>query len=131
MNKITFHLILKNGVLVKIIFATKLAFLLMLFVSIARANESTGLVRIVNISNWVGTENFPKEELFVKTDQATLTNPAGCTKLDGYHLNSASTISRTILLAALTSNSDVGLNIGSGICASNGRPVIVQVGIHQ
>ena len=103
----------------------------LLFAPISWANQVTPIVKIVKISNWVGTQNAPKEALFVQTNEESVTNPAACTKQDGYYLEGASTVSRSMLLAAITTGTDVTLNIGSGGCAVDNRPVIVQVALHQ
>ena len=103
----------------------------LLFTPISWANQATPIVKIVKISNWVGTQNSPKEALFVQTNEESVTNPAACTKKDGYYLEGASTVSRSMLLTAITTGSDVTLNIGSGGCAVDNRPVIVQVALHQ
>ncbi|WP_139169469.1 hypothetical protein [Microbulbifer yueqingensis] len=115
-------------------FNGKRSILLIVFtlgLSYSATNEATGRVKIIKISKWVGTENYPNDSLYVETDQEILTNPASCSKLEGYHVKATSAVSRSVVLAAITSGADPGLNIGGGGCAPENRPIIVQVALYQ
>lgn len=106
----------------------KLSPLLGLFLSLpAIANQATGDVMVTSIGNWVGTANAPNESLTVVTDQSLLTNPAQCTKVDAYHVEPASNISRSMLLTAYTAQKQVNLVIHGGGCSLDNRPVIVAI----
>ncbi len=105
--------------------------LLTSFVSIAHANESTGAVKIKSITNWVGTENNPKESLHIKTHETSLTNPAECSKTDSYILKATSAISRSMILTAITAKSNVSLTIWGGGCTDSNQPIIVAVSLTE
>lgn len=92
------------------------------------ANQSTGTVKIVSLGNWVGVPSAPNESLLVTTDQVTKTNPAGCGFDGWYVLSAASAVSRSMLLAAITTNGNVTMQIYGGGCV-DGAPVIVHVGL--
>ncbi|GAB2504109.1 hypothetical protein [Microbulbifer agarilyticus] len=85
-------------------------------------NANTGTTEILKIENWTASEG-----LYIHTAQTSLTNPAGCTVLDKYHMSpEASNMSKSMVLSAYTAKSQVSMTIlGSG-CSSN-RPKIVSV----
>jgi hypothetical protein len=93
------------------------------------ANEPTGPIKITSLINWIGTRNNPNEVVLVKTNQSQLTNPANCSKTDVYYLDVASEISRSMLLTAFTAKINVNLNIYSGGCSSDDRPLIISISL--
>lgn len=95
----------------------------------AAQSHLTGPVKIVNVTNVVGTASNPVEAILVKTDEATITNPAGCSFLYSYYLD-ASNISRSMVLAALASNATVEFNLSQTLCSSDNRPIIVKLTVH-
>ena len=101
-----------------------------LFSVCVQANQATGLAKITILTNWVGTVNNPNETLLIATDSAVV-NPAGCSKTDKYNLQPASEISRSLVLGAYFSKSLISLNIGSGGCASDNRPIVVSVDLAE
>ncbi|MEW6995699.1 hypothetical protein AADZ84_15725 [Colwelliaceae bacterium MEBiC 14330] len=101
----------------------KILSILILFSGIANAaNIGTGSVKVTKMENWVGDST-----VFIKTNQSELTNPAGCTVTDKYHLpTSASDISRSMLLSAYHADKAINIVIAGGACMNN-RPQIVAI----
>ncbi|MBB5212004.1 hypothetical protein [Microbulbifer hydrolyticus] len=90
------------------------------------ANQGTGKVRITFLENWVSGSG-----LYIKTDQSTKTNPAGCSNVSSYHLPSESSdLSRSILISAYIAGKPVKLAIYGDGCSVN-RPQIVAVGFED
>ena len=86
------------------------------------ANVGTGSVKITKMENWVGASG-----LYIKTDQSQLTNPAGCSSTDKYHLaTTASDISQSMILSAYIAGKLLNFVIFGGGCSDN-RPQIVAV----
>ena len=102
----------------------------LLFSAFVQANQQTGLAKITVLTNWVGTVNYPKEDLLIETD-AAFVNPANCSKTDKYNLAAASEISRSMILGAYFARAKISLTISGGVCASDGRPVVVSVDLAE
>lgn len=89
---------------------------------ISAANQGTGNVYITFLENWVGGDG-----LYLKTDQSSKTNPAGCSNITSYHLPSESSdLSRSMLISAYVAGKPVKLAIYGDGCSVN-RPQIVAV----
>lgn len=91
------------------------------------ANYSTAAVKIVQITNWVGTSNSPNEVLLIKSNEQQLVNPASCGVATSYYLDAASNVSRALILTALTTQRNFYLLISGGGCSPDNRPIIVAV----
>lgn len=94
---------------------TTLTTLLLLSSVSVTSNENTGAVQITDFENWNGSE-----ALLVRTNQTTKTNPANCNLTGRYYLpDTASDISRSMILSAFLANQEVKFTIYSGGCSSN------------
>ena len=103
-------------------------FALSTFSVVSLANTSTDYVKILALTNWVGTTNNPSEALYIKTGQVTVTNPAECSAPKDYYLGDTSEISKSMLLAALTTKTEVNLVING--CSPDGRtPNVVAISV--
>lgn len=95
-------------------------------------NVNTGLVKISQISNWMGLDsNNPVEALNVSTNQDVddRVNPANCSNSYPYILEVPSDISKSILLTSIVADSNVQLVIYGDGCTWNDFPQIVAVSI--
>lgn len=96
----------------------------MLFSSSAcLANQATPETSISYLESWTSVSG----DLYVRTNESSLTNPASCSNGAVYVLpKSAPDITKSMLLAASTSSQSLKLTIYSGGCYGN-RPQIVAV----
>ena len=100
----------------------------------AQAAVNTAAVRITRIDNWVGGN-----VVYVRTSEATKTNPNNCANSAAYVLPaSSSDFSRSMVLTAFVSHKPIILGISEDVCsgatAQNpraGNPVIVAIVIQD
>lgn len=85
-----------------------------------KINEQTDSISILSVENWVASN-----ALYIHTSDNTAKNPAGCAITDRYILpESASSFSRSMIMAAYTAGQKLSFTIYHGSCVNN-RPHIV------
>lgn len=75
---------------------------------------------MLSVENWVASD-----ALYILASDNTANNPAGCTITDRYRLpDSASSFSRSMIMAAYTAGKKLSFTIYHGSCVNN-RPHIL------